>query len=97
MREPFGYSITVQWSNKYDKYEAFVPTLMPHVRIFVPDHPVISFGSTPDEAISSAMWQAKLALRKLKKLAILPPASDIGTNLLEGFHFEEIQKKKTAY
>ena len=78
MNSPFKYQIIVQWSGiKENKYEAFVPTLMTHVQKFLPGHPTISFGDTPQEALNAAMWQAKLILKATKKLAILPPRADV--------------------
>lgn len=78
MKYPFKYKVVVQWSGIEDNmYEAFVPTLMPHVQRFLPGHPTISFGDTPQEALNAAIWQAKKILLATEKLSILPPRADV--------------------
>lgn len=74
---PFRYQIVVQWSDGRGCYEAFSPTLMEHVHKFIPGHPTLSFGSTPEEATNAAQWQAQSVLRATRQLAILPPPADI--------------------
>lgn len=77
METPFQYAITVQWSPKHQKYEAFVPTLMSCAVRFLPECPIVGYGFTQAEAIQSIMWQSQLLINGLKKLAILPPPADI--------------------
>lgn len=77
---PFPYQITVQWSSRHEKYEAFSPTLMEYSNRFLPKFRSVAYEDTPEGAISSFINNSKKLISELRKLCILPPPSDFFEN-----------------
>src|SRR5690606_40604791 len=78
-RQPLRYNITVQWSDRHEKYICFVGALLSSAKLFAPDHDIVGFGDSPETAMTEGLNKAYELLSLLSSLAILPPRDEITT------------------
>ena len=74
----FKYQVVAQWDARSGMYEAHVPALSLSAVMFLPSLPRTSHADSMSGAVELAVAQAKVFLRELNKLNILPPPADVG-------------------
>lgn len=66
------YKIIVQWVEVRKAYEAFAPSLLPDVDMFLPGKTLLVVHEDPVEALKEAMLRANTAANTLQELGIIP-------------------------